>query len=353
MIVVFSMAATLWLIGAAMKTPHQARWIMIGLLFLAVLAIHIVLPDGHPLREGTGGSAALWLILAGLGGVAFLYSRGLKYLRTMAQPEPETPFEAVERAGAMSEVELERYSRHIVLREIGGPGQTKLKRAKVLVVGAGGLGSPVLQYLAAAGVGVIGVIDDDTVEHTNLQRQVIHRDANTGAQKTRSVEETLAAQNPYVEVRPYTRRLTESIAADLFDDYDLIVDAVDNQDTRRLISRTAHALGLPVVHGAISQWEGQVAVWDTAFKGPCYDCVFPEDPAAGQAPSCAEAGVAGPLPGVIGTLMATEALKRITGAGTPLIGTMLIYDALDAEPRKIKIKRREDCPTCGARKDAA
>ncbi|MEO1798560.1 MAG: HesA/MoeB/ThiF family protein, partial [Pseudomonadota bacterium] len=183
----------------------------------------------------------------------------------------------VARAEKLGEVELERYARHIVLREIGGPGQAKLKRAKVLVVGAGGLGSPVLQYLAAAGVGTLGVIDDDRVDHTNLQRQVIHRDAATGLPKTRSVEQSLLAQNPYVAVMPYTRRLTEEIAEDLFDDYDLIVDATDNQETRRLINRTAHALGLPVVFGAITQWEGQVAIWDTAFGGPCYDCVFPED----------------------------------------------------------------------------
>ncbi|MEO0664645.1 MAG: ThiF family adenylyltransferase, partial [Pseudomonadota bacterium] len=213
-------------------------------------------------------------------------------------------------------------------------------------------GSPVLQYLAAAGVGTLGVIDDDRVDHTNLQRQVIHRDAATGLPKTRSVEQSLLAQNPYVAVMPYTRRLTEEIAEDLFDDYDLIVDATDNQETRRLINRTAHALGLPVVFGAITQWEGQVAIWDTAFGGPCYECVFPEDPAAGQAPSCAEAGVVGALPGIIGSLMAAEAIKRLTGAGTPLIGHMLIYDALDAVPRKIKLPKRKHCPVCGRSKEA-
>ncbi|MEM9435531.1 MAG: molybdopterin-synthase adenylyltransferase MoeB [Pseudomonadota bacterium] len=346
MIVVFSMAATIWGIGAAMRTPMQARWLMLGLLFIGVLAVHIVLPDGHPLREGTGGSAGLWLVLAGGGALAFLYSRGLKYLRSRVSPE-ETAQEVITKRETMGEVELERYSRHIVLREIGGPGQSKLKRAKVLVVGAGGLGSPVLQYLAAAGVGTLGIIDDDRVDHTNLQRQVLHRDAATGSPKTRSAEESIHALNPYVEVLPYTRRLTEEIAEKLFEDFDLIVDGTDNQETRRLINRAAVTLGLPVVQGAITQWEGQVAIWDPSFGGPCYDCVFPEDPAAGQAPSCAEAGVLGPLPGIIGTVMASEAIKRITGAGTPLIGHMLIYDALDAEPRKIKVTRRKDCPTCG------
>ncbi|MEM6728817.1 MAG: HesA/MoeB/ThiF family protein, partial [Pseudomonadota bacterium] len=218
-------------------------------------------------------------------------------------------------------------------------------------VGAGGLGSPVLQYLAAAGVGTLGVIDDDRVDHTNLQRQVIHRDAATGSPKTRSAEESIAAQNPYVTVLPYTRRLTEEIAEKLFDDFDLIVDASDNQDTRRLVNKAAVAVGIPVVFGALTQWEGQVAIWDPSFGGPCYNCVFPEDPAAGQAPSCAEGGVFGPLPGIIGTLMASEAIKRLTGAGTPLIGQMLIYDALNAEMRKIKVSRKKDCEILARQKE--
>ncbi|MEM9854954.1 MAG: HesA/MoeB/ThiF family protein [Pseudomonadota bacterium] len=350
MIVVFSMAATIWGIGAAMRTPFQARWLMLGLLFVGVLAIHIVLPDGHPLREGTGGSAGLWIILAAGGALALAYSRGLRWLRNRATPV-EAPAAVLVRRDTMGEVELERYSRHIVLREIGGPGQAKLKKARVLVVGAGGLGSPVLQYLAAAGVGTIGIIDDDRVDHTNLQRQVLHRDAATGLTKTRSAEESILALNPYVNVLPYTRRLTEKIASDLFEDFDLVIDGSDNQETRRLINRAAVALGIPVVWGAVSQWEGQVAIWDPAFGGPCYECIFPEDPAAGQAPSCAEAGVLGPLPGVIGTMMAVEAIKRLTGAGAPLIGHMLIYDALDAETRKIKIARRKGCAVCSKRKD--
>ena len=349
MIVVFTMAATIWGIGVAMKTPMQARWMMLGLLFVGVLAIHVVLPDGHPLREGTGGSAALWLLIAAAGGLGFGYSRIIKGLRARAAPV-ETPMQRIQRTETMGEVELERYARHIVLREIGGPGQSKLKRVKVLVVGAGGLGSPVLQYLSAAGVGTIGVIDDDKVDHTNLQRQTLHTDGATGMNKTASAEQSIHALNPYVVVNPYTRRLTEEIAADLFDDYDLIIDGVDNQNTRRLINKTAVELGLPVVHGAITQWEGQVAIWDPSFGGPCYNCVFPEDPAPGQALSCAEAGVLGPLPGMVGTTMAAEAIKRITGAGTPLIGSMMMIDALDAETRKIKVKRRADCTVCGKAK---
>ncbi len=353
MIVVFSMAATLWLIGVAMKSPIQARWIMIGLLFVGVLIIHITLPDGHPLREGTGGSAALWLLIAGFVALGVLYSKGLRWLRARTRPEARPEAERVAQAltpQKLNDVELERYARHIVLREIGGAGQTKLKRARVLVVGAGGLGAPVLQYLAAAGVGTLGIVDDDTVDHTNLQRQVIHRDDMTGRTKTQSAEAAIHTLNPYVTVKPYTRRLTDEIAAELFEDYDLIVDGVDNFATRRVINAAAAKLGLPVVSGALTQWEGQVAIWDTAFDGPCYDCIFPNDPDPALAPSCAEAGVLGPLPGVIGSLMAVEVVKRLTGAGTPLLGHMLIYDALDAETRKIKLGKRPDCPVCG-RKD--
>ena len=202
-----------------------------------------------------------------------------------------------------------------MLREVGGPGQKALKNARVLVVGAGGLGSPALLYLAAAGVGTIGVIDDDTVSNSNLQRQVIHRDADIGLAKVFSAEAAMKAQNPYITVRPYNRRLSEEIAETLFTDYDLVLEGSDNFATRYLVNRVAAKLGIPVVGGAISQWEGQLAVWDPAHDAPCYQCVFPEAPAEGLAPTCAEAGVIGPLPGVIGTMMASEAIKIITGAG--------------------------------------
>ncbi|MCB1339409.1 MAG: molybdopterin-synthase adenylyltransferase MoeB, partial [Maritimibacter sp.] len=232
-------------------------------------------------------------------------------------------------------------------REIGGPGQKALKNARVLVVGAGGLGSPALLYLAAAGVGTIGVIDDDVVANSNLQRQVIHRDGDIGTPKVFSAEAAMVAQNPHITVRPYNRRLDAEIAAELFADYDLIVEGSDNFATRYLVNRVAAELGKPVVGGAISQWEGQVSVWDPGAGAPCYQCVFPEAPAAGLAPSCAEAGVVGPLPGVIGTMMATEAIKIIAGAGEALRGRMLLWDGLYGEPRVIRTKRREDCPVCG------
>lgn len=345
MTVVFVMAATLWGIGAAMGTPRSARWTMIGLLFVAVLALHLILPDGHPLREGTGGDARLWLLIGGFGALVFAYGRGLKWMRGRVADAPQ-PDMAMP-ASQLGDVELERYARHIILREIGGAGQKRLKTARVLVLGAGGLGAPVLQYLAAAGVGTIGIIDDDIVDHTNLQRQVIHRDDQTGQAKVFSAQASIKAQNPYVVVQPFNRRLTQDIATDLFADFDLILDGTDNFATRRLANKTAVALGLPLISGALTQWEGQVTVFDPSRGAPCYECLFPNDPAPGLVPSCAEAGVLGPLPGVIGAMMAAEAVKLIADAGTPLLGHMVIYDALDAETRKIKITRRVDCSACG------
>jgi molybdopterin/thiamine biosynthesis adenylyltransferase len=217
----------------------------------------------------------------------------------------------------------------------------------VLVIGAGGLGAPVLQYLAAAGVGTIGVIDGDVVENANLHRQIIHRDADIGMPKVFSAKAAMQAQNPFVTVRPYHRRLTQDIIGALFADYDLVIDGTDNFDTRYLVNAAAVAAGIPLISGALTQWEGQVSVFDPARGAPCYACIFPQAPAPDLAPSCAEAGVIGPLPGVIGAMMAVEAIKLITGAGTPLRGEMVIYDALYGESRKIGLTRRADCATCG------
>ncbi|MGR3492017.1 MAG: HesA/MoeB/ThiF family protein, partial [Shimia sp.] len=264
MIVVFAMAATLWGIGTAMGSPRQARWIMIGLLFVAVLAIHVVLPDGHPLREGTGGSAGLWLLLAAFAGIAMVYRAGIRALRKRTQVDEVLAPAAPAASGPFTDVELERYARHIVLREIGGPGQRALKEAKVLVVGAGGLGSPVIQYLAAAGVGTIGVIDDDVVDHTNLQRQVIHRDDATGRPKSHSAMEGAKAINPYVTVRPYTRRLTADIAEDLIGEYDLVLDGCDDTETRYAVNAACVATETPLISGALSPWEGQVSLFHPA-----------------------------------------------------------------------------------------
>ncbi|SLN14257.1 putative adenylyltransferase/sulfurtransferase MoeZ [Roseivivax jejudonensis] len=355
MLLVLFLAAAIWGFGHLMGASRQARLYMLGLLYVLVLAVQVALPAGHPVREATGGSAGLWLVLGGIGVLVLAYRKVLSRVQARATeketaeaaPELSESAPAAARTGAMSSGELERYARHIVLREIGGPGQSALRRSRVLVIGAGGLGAPALQYLAAAGMGTIGVIDDDVVENANLQRQVIHRDADIGMPKVFSAEAAMRAQNPHVTVRPYHRRLEEGIAAELFADFDVILDGSDNFDTRYLSNRVAAGAGLPLVSGALSQWEGQLSVFDPAGGTPCYACIFPERPAPGLAPSCAEAGVLGPLPGVVGAMMAVEAVKLVTGAGAPLRGEMMIYDALWGETRKITLARRPGCPVCG------
>jgi molybdopterin/thiamine biosynthesis adenylyltransferase len=348
MVLVFALCAMLWGIGALMKVPRSARLLMIGVLYVAVLGLHVALPDGHPLRMETGESPAPWLILGGFVALAVLYRSVLARLRARAQETEQQSLASAPNAPTFNDTELNRYARHMVLREIGGPGQKRLKEAKVLVIGAGGLGAPALLYLAAAGVGTIGVIDDDVVENANLQRQVIHRDKSIGMPKVFSAQEAMEAQNPYVTVRPYQRRLTADIATELFGEYDLVLDGTDNFDTRYLVNSAAVAAGIPLISGALSQWEGQLSVFDPARGAPCYQCVFESAPAADLAPSCAEAGVVGPLPGVIGAMMAVEAIKEITGAGSVLRGQMVIYDALYGESRTLVVKRRPDCATCGS-----
>ena len=349
MILVLLLAAAIWGLGVWMRTPVQARLIMLALLYVAVLFVQFALPPGHPLRAQLGGGPGPWLVLGGLAVGVALYARVLVRVRGRAKAvEAARDAGAAPPAdGAFSEAELDRYARHVVLREIGGTGQRRLKGARVLVVGAGGLGSPALLYLAAAGVGTIGVIDDDAVALANLQRQVIHTDARGGVPKVFSAETQMRALNPHVAVRPYHRRLTAEIAEALFSDYDLVLDGTDTFEARAAVNRAGVATGTPVVAGAIAQWEGQVTVYDPAGGAPCLACLFPEAPAPGLAPSCAEAGVAGPLPGIVGSVMALEAVKEITGAGTTLRGRMLLWDGLDAEARVVRVARRPDCPVCG------
>ena len=343
MITVLVMAAVLWGIGVAMGAPRRARWTMILVLYAGVLLATFLLPPDHPLRVSVGGDGRLWLLVGGLAGLGWAYGRIVARLRAGARrPEVAAPA-----PGAFSDGEVTRYARHIALREIGGPGQRALREARVLVVGAGGLGSPALLYLAAAGVGTIGVIDPDTVEATNLQRQIVHADARIGMPKVHSAAEAMGALNPYVTVRPYERALTADIAADLFADYDLILDGTDGFATRVLINAAAVAAGKPVIGAALTQWEGQISLWHPARGAPCLSCVFPVMPDPRLVPTCAEAGVAGPLPGVMGTLMAMEAVKEITGAGAGLAGTLLLYDGLGAEFRRIRVARRADCAVCG------
>jgi len=349
MLFVFILAGALWGVGALMKTPVQARLYMVGLLYVAVLGVQAALPAGHPLREMTGGSPALWLLLGGAFVLILIYRAGLSRLRGRAEAVEAARNDgtAQEPSGPFTGEELERYARHITLPDIGGGGQLALKNAKVLVVGAGGLGSPALLYLAAAGVGRIGVIDHDVVSLSNLQRQVIHTDARQDMPKVFSAEIAMKALNPRIDVRPYNRQLTEEIAEELFGEYDLILDGTDSFEVRALVNRAAVAAGRPVIAGAISAWEGQVTLYDPAGGAPCMACVFPEAPAPGLAATCAETGVIGALPGVVGSMMALEAVKEICGAGDGLRGRMLIYDALHAETRTVRMQRRADCPVCG------
>ncbi len=341
MVLVLALAAALWFAGRLFRVPTRVRLILLAVLYLAVLSMQLVLPVGNSLRQATGGSATAWIVVGALAAAVWGYLRALRHLKGRVRHDNRDGTDS-----SASTAEVERNARHIALREIGGTGQKRLKGARVLVVGAGGLGAPVLQYLAAAGVGTVGVIDGDAVENSNLQRQVIHSDARIGMPKVFSAQKAMADQNPFVSIRPYNRRLTREIAADLFADYDLVLDGTDDVETRYLVNEFAVKARIPLISGAIAQWEGQVSVFDPARGGPCYACVFPQPTAPGLAPSCAEAGVLGPLPGVLGTMMAVEAIKVISGAGETLRGNLLIYDALYGDTRSIKLSKRPDCPVC-------
>ncbi len=346
MLLVFALGVVIWSIGALMRAPVRQRMVMLTILWGAVVIINLTLPEGTPLREVTGGDARGWLVFGGLVALGLAYQAGLARLR--ARVGAPVPASALAAGGAgLSDTELNRYARHIILREVGGAGQKRLKAAKVLVIGAGGLGSPALMYLAAAGVGTIGVVDDDVVDGTNLQRQIIHTDARIGMPKVFSAQEQMAALNPFITVRPYNRRLDEETARALIAEYDLVLDGTDNFDTRYMVNRACAALGKPLIAAAITQWEGQISLYDPAQDGPCYECVFPERPAPGLVPACAEAGVIGPLPGVLGSMMAVEAVKAITGAGEGPRGQLLIYDALHGETRRITARPRPGCAACG------
>jgi adenylyltransferase/sulfurtransferase len=245
--------------------------------------------------------------------------------------------------------ELRRYSRHILLAEVGAVGQAKLRAARVLVVGAGGLGSPLALYLAAAGVGTLGIVDDDLLELSNLQRQVAHSTARIGRNKAGSAAEAIAALNPDVRVEVHARRLDAEAAAALIPRYDLVCDGTDNFATRFLLGDACHLLGKPLVSAAVLRFEGQLSVFQS-HDGihPCHRCLHPEPPPEGLVPTCSEAGVLGAVTGVMGTLQATEALKLILGIGEPLAGRLLLWDALDARFRTVRLKRDPECRLCGA-----
>jgi molybdopterin/thiamine biosynthesis adenylyltransferase len=242
--------------------------------------------------------------------------------------------------------DLERYARHIVLHEIGGPGQRRLREARTLVVGAGGLGAPAILYLAAAGVGTIDVVDDDAVSLSNLQRQVLFATGQVGAPKVEAAAASVARLNPGVRLVPHALRLDAGNAEGLVAAADLVLDGSDNRATREAVNRAAVAAGRPLVSAALGRWEGQLGVFHPAAGGPCYVCAFPEAPDPALVPACAEAGVLGALAGVMGAMQAVEAVKLIVRAGDPLVGRLLLYDALSATTRTLRVRPRADCPVC-------
>jgi adenylyltransferase/sulfurtransferase len=259
-------------------------------------------------------------------------------MATTLEVKPET--------ATLSNEEILRYSRHLIMPEVGMVGQQKLKAARVLCIGAGGLGSPLALYLAAAGVGTLGIVDFDVVDFTNLQRQIIHTTADVGRKKLDSAADKLKAINPFVEVKTFETRLSSENALDLFREFDIIADGTDNFPTRYLVNDACVLTGKPNVYGSIFRFEGQASVFATE-RGPCYRCLYPEPPPPGLVPSCAEGGVLGILPGLVGVMQATEVIKLILGQGEPLIGRLLLIDALAMKFRELKLRKNPDCPACG------
>src|SRR5579862_3012674 len=247
----------------------------------------------------------------------------------------------------LSKDEIQRYSRHLIMPEVGLDGQLKLKRAKVLMIGTGGLGAPLGLYLAAAGVGHLGLVDFDVVDSSNLQRQVTFTTADVGKPKSEAAKARLLALNPMIEIESFETRLTSANALDLFRPYDIIVDGTDNFPTRYLVNDACLLLGKPNVYGSIFRFEGQVTVFGMP-DGPCYRCLYPEPPPPGLVPSCAEGGVLGVLPGIVGSLQAMETIKLILGRGDSLAGRLLLFDALSLKFRELKLRKNPDCPVCGA-----
>jgi adenylyltransferase/sulfurtransferase len=259
-------------------------------------------------------------------------------MATLTEIKPE--------AVTLSNDEILRYSRHLIMPEVGMEGQLKIKAAKVLCIGAGGLGSPLALYLGAAGVGTIGVVDFDVVDYTNLQRQIIHTTADVGKKKLDSAAEKLKAINPFLNIKKFDTRLSSDNALELFKDFDIIADGTDNFPTRYLVNDACVLTGKPNVYASIFRFEGQASIFATK-DGPCYRCLYPEPPPPGLVPSCAEGGVLGILPGLLGVIQATEVIKLILKAGDPLIGRLLLVDALGMKFRELKLRKNPECPACG------
>src|SRR6202522_4565590 len=257
----------------------------------------------------------------------------------MATTTTETPV-------TLNNDEILRYSRHLIMPEVGMEGQQKLKAARVLCIGAGGLGSPLALYLAAAGVGTLGIVDFDVVDYTNLQRQIIHTTADVGRKKLDSAADKLKAINPFLNLRTFDTKLTSANALELFREFDFVADGTDNFPTRYLVNDACVLTGKPNVYGSIFRFEGQASVFATK-DGPCYRCLYPEPPPPGLVPSCAEGGVLGILPGLVGVIQATETIKLILGIGEPLIGRLVLVDALGMSFRTLKLRKNPECPVCG------
>jgi adenylyltransferase/sulfurtransferase len=258
-------------------------------------------------------------------------------MATLTEAKPEA---------VLTNDEILRYSRHLIMPEVGMEGQQKLKAAKVLCIGAGGLGSPLALYLTAAGVGTLGIVDFDVVDYTNLQRQIIHTTADVGRKKLDSAADKLKAINPFVNLRTFDTKLTSANALDLFREFDIVADGTDNFPTRYLVNDACVLTGKPNVYGSIFRFEGQASVFATE-DGPCYRCLYPEPPPPGLVPSCAEGGVLGILPGLVGVIQATETIKLILGQGDSLAGRLLLVDALGMKFRELKLRKNPDCPVCG------
>lgn len=262
------------------------------------------------------------------------------------KPDAATAPAAANAAAPLTKEEVLRYSRHLIMPEVGMDGQLKLKQARVLCIGTGGLGAPLGLYLAAAGVGRIGLVDFDTVDTTNLQRQILFSSTDVGRPKIAAAADRLRGLNPDIQIDTFETRLTSDNALDLFKDYDIIVDGTDNFPTRYLVNDACILLGKPNVYGSIFRFEGQITVFGYP-GGPCYRCLYPEPPPPGLVPSCAEGGVLGVLPGIVGSIQAVETLKLIIGKGEPLIGRLLLFDALAMRFRELKLRKNPDCPVCG------
>ena len=333
---------TIFILDRIVKVKRFNNFIIISFIFILLFLVHLVFNSDNILIQLTGGSLNK-LIFIGL-----LYSILALYALILSKIKNSQRVRSLEKrkGGSFKSEELDRYARHIILKEIGGSGQKKLKNARVLVVGAGGLGSPVLQYLGACGVGVIGIIDNDLVDNSNLHRQVIYPDSAIGENKVFAAAEVIKSQNPFIEVLTFNRLFNETIAKELISDFDVVVDGTDNSSSRYLINEMCVLLNKPLVSGAIAQWEGQVMVYDNMPESPCYQCVFPPTHMESPDLSCSTLGVVGALPGVIGSIMAVETIKLIINAGESLRNRLLIYDGLYAETRTISTKKNDECPIC-------